>query len=344
MKQPDPQDWTRYWQRPTITSFGDMFPNNYDDTMLEFWQGQLTGELEHVVDVACGNGALSWIADDILNSDSLRYDAAAAARETRASIDYFSKDLLAGSEVADGNPANIIFIVGFPRCGSTLIEQILSSHPEVSAAGETLALRHAIRGFQQRRNPSAPYPEWLGMQPAGALAEIADDYLRRVSEFRRGAFMTDKLLDNFRFIGVIHMIFPNARIIDARRNPIDVCYSCYKRLFNLSAVPFTYDLDNLARAYRDYRDLMRHWNEVLPGRIHTVDYEQLVNHQESTTRNLLEYCGLSWDDACLQFYRNARTVMTNSNVQVRQPLYGDSIDRWKVYEDYLGPLLALSND
>ncbi|MGI9342157.1 MAG: tetratricopeptide repeat-containing sulfotransferase family protein [Gammaproteobacteria bacterium] len=284
-----------------------------------------------------------------LKNASLSYSGAAASREAQQiidcfSLDYFSQDSGADRKVPEQRSDPVIFIVGFPRCGSTLVEQILSCHPDVSAAGETFALRHAVASFQQANVPSVPYPAWIDLPQAGSLAGIADDYLRRVSEFNQTAYLTDKLLDNYRFVGLIHLIFPHARIVDVRRNPIDTCFSCYKRLFNLGSVPFAYDLDNLASKYRDYRRLIRHWHSVLPGKIHTVEYEQLVSRQEDTTRALLKYCGLSWDDACMDFYRNARPVMTNSNVQVRQPLYGDSIGRWEALAEYLGPLLELDND
>jgi len=283
-------------------------------------------------------------AGNYLKNQSLKYDPGAAAQEARGIIEFFSEGFFARRSGAQGNSANIIFIVGFPRCGSTLVEQILSSHPSVSAAGETLALRHAIRDFQQSRDLSPGYPYWLERQPAGALAEIADDYMQKVQQFNQSDYLTDKLLDNYKFVGVIHLIFPNATIINVQRNPIDVCYSCYKRLFNLSSIPFTYSLENLASAYRNYRRVMQHWDAVLPGKIHTVEYEQLVNRQEEVTRDLLAHCGLPWNDACLNFHQNVRTVQTSSNMQVRQPLYADSIDRWRIYKKYLGPLLELTND
>lgn len=289
----------------------------------------------HFAHLHAGNG---------LKDASLSYTGAAASLEAQQIIDFFSPDFFADSKVPEQRSDTMIFIIGFPRCGSTLVEQILSCHPDVSAAGETFALRHAVASFQQANAPSVPYPAYIGLPQAGSLAGIADDYLRRVSDFNRTGYLTDKLLDNYRFVGLIHLIFPHARIVDVRRNPIDTCYSCYKRLFNLGSLPFAYNLDKLASKYRDYRRLIRHWHSVLPGKIHTVEYEQLVNRQQDTTRALLKYCGLSWDDACMDFYRNARPVMTNSNVQVRQPLYRDSIGRWEALAEYLGPLLELSND
>lgn len=283
-------------------------------------------------------------AGNDLENRSLNFDPAAAEREARGIVEYFSSRFFGRRRAVRGSAANIVFIVGFPRCGSTLVEQILSSHPSVSAAGETYALRHAIRDYQLASDVSLAYPYWIDEQPDAALADIADDYLRRVAAFRRSACLTDKMLDNYKYVGMIHLLFPDAMIVDVRRNPIDACYSSYKRRFERGSLPFAYDLDNLATQYRAYRRVMRHWQQALPGRIHTVEYEALVERQEAVTRELLEYCGLPWDDACLDFHRNVRAVRTSSNVQVRQPLYADAIDRWKAYRDYLGPLLDLAND
>lgn len=279
-----------------------------------------------------------------LKNRSLAFDRDASRQEAEGTVDFFSADFFSRRNDVRGNPANVIFVIGFPRCGSTLVEQILSSHPSVAAAGETFALRHAILAVQQSSKPVRGYPYWLETEPAGALAEIADEYLRRVETFNRRAYLTDKMLDNYKFVGVIHLLFPNASIINVQRNPIDVCYSCYKYLFNLNSVPFSYSLENLASRYRDYRRLIRHWNSVLPGRIHTVDYERLIGEQEGVTRELLEFCGLPWNEACLDFHRNARVVHTASNMQVRRPLYADAVERWKKYAAHLGPLLDLTND
>lgn len=279
-----------------------------------------------------------------LKNKTLAFDREASRREAEGTVEFFSQAFLDRHATAEGNTAKIIFIVGFPRCGSTLVEQILSSHPAVSAAGETFALRHALLAFEQSSRPLRGYPYWLETHSADALPRIADEYLKRVRQFNHSDFLTDKMLDNYKFAGVIHLVFPNAKIIHVQRNPIDVCYSCYKYLFHLHSVPFSYSLENLASRYRDYRQVVRHWDKVLPGRIHTVDYEQLVGEQEAVTRALLDFCGLPWNDACLSFHRNARNVHTASNMQVRRPLYANAIDRWKKYAAHLGPLLELTND
>lgn len=283
-------------------------------------------------------------AGNTLKNKTVRFDADASRREADNAERFFTPSFFAKNRNIRGNPARVIFIVGFPRCGSTLVEQILSSHPAVAAAGETFALRQAIRTYSRSMPPPAEYPFCIDTRTEAALNAIADEYAQTVQPFHRSDWMTDKALGNYRFVGLIHLMFPNAAVVHVERNPVDTCYSCYKNLFHLDSVPFTYDMDNLANRYRDYRQFIRLWNTVLPGKIHTVQYERLVSHQEEVTRALLDFCRLPWDDACLAFHRNARAVQTSSNAQVRQPIYRDSVDRWQIYEKYLGPLLALHDE
>ncbi len=283
-------------------------------------------------------------AGNTLKNQTVRFDAGASRREAEDAERFFTPSFFAKNRNIRGNPARIIFIVGFPRCGSTLVEQILSSHPSVTAAGEIFALRQAIRTYSRSIQPPAEYPFCIDIRTEEALNAIADGYAETVQPFDRGDWMTDKALGNYRFVGLIHLMFPNAAVVHVERNAVDTCYSCYKNLFHLDSVPFTYDMDNLANRYRDYRRFIRLWNTILPGKIHTVQYERLVSHQEEVTRALLDFCQLPWDDACLAFHRNARAVQTSSNAQVRRPIYGDSVDRWRIYEKYLGPLLALNDD
>lgn len=275
---------------------------------------------------------------------TLKFDAEYFDNETREIIEFFSADFFARQAPAHENPARTIFIIGFPRCGSTLIEQILSSHPQVSAAGETFAFRHSLQDFQQALATTNKYPNWLQNLDAGQRSSIGERYLQKTSKTRNTLFMTDKLLDNYKFVGAIQLVLPDAIIINVSRDPVDVCYSCYKNLFHLSAVPYSYDLDNLAGIYRNYRALIRHWNAVLPGKIYNVAYEDLISDQEQITRQLLEHCGLDWNDACLNFHENQRSVMTNSSVQVRQKLYRDSVRRWTQVAEYLGPLTSLADE
>ncbi|MBT78061.1 MAG: sulfotransferase [Gammaproteobacteria bacterium] len=280
-------------------------------------------------------------AGSALKNRSLNYDPNTSRQEAQAVIDFFSDDFFKRRSNLQGNSANLIFIVGFPRCGSTLVEHIISSHPSVSSAGEIFALNHAVRHLQQIGNSSAIHPHWIDSLPDNILAELAENYLHRVEKFNKTSYLTDKLLNNYLHIGLIHLVFPNASIINVQRNPIDTCYSCYKNMFHLNSIPYSYTLENLADKYRDYQRVIRHWEKVLPGRIYTAEYEQLINQQEDVTRDILGHCGLTWNDACLEFQKNARTVLTNSSIQVRQPLYTNSINRWKTREKYLGPLLEL---
>lgn len=279
-----------------------------------------------------------------LKNATLDYDQAASARECRALVEFFSAEYFQRHRDISTNPEKIIFIVGFPRCGSTLIEQILSSHPQVTGAGETQALRHALRDLEVTTRPEQGFPYWLNNCSAETCARIAALYRMNLSGVGSAQIITDKLLDNYKFIGIIHLIFPQAKIIHVQRNPADACFSCYQRLFELGNLPYTYSLEDLASRYRDYRELMRHWADVLPGRIHTIDYENLVQDQAGTTRALLDHCTLPWDDACLEFHKAARTVRTSSSAQVRQPIYTNALGSSRQYDQYLGPLLDLTNE
>lgn len=275
---------------------------------------------------------------------TLDFDPEYFRREAKHIGEIFSGDFPAQLKISAASEEKIIFIVGFPRCGSTLIEQILSSHPRVTGAGEIFALRHSVQAVQQSLQTDLDYPLWIQQASADQLQRIADLYLDKTRDFRGTEMMTDKLLNNYKYIGLIRMLFPQAIIVHAKRNPVDVCYSCYKNLFNLSAIPYSYSLDNLSIMYRLYAQTMRHWYATLPGTIHTVEYESLVGNQEQVTRDLLAHCGLDWNDACLNFQRNERSVVTSSSIQVRQRLYPDSVGSWKPYKDHLGPLLDLADE
>lgn len=247
------------------------------------------------------------------------FDAETAKRET--------------SGVRDGAP---IFIVGMPRSGTTLIEQIVSSHPNVSAAGEIPAMNEAMR--------EAGYPESINALQREDLARIANDYLKRLKQYASGAWITDKTPSNMLYIGLLHLALPAAKIIHIRRDPVDTCLSCYTRLFTRE-MGHTYDLAELGRYYRAYHELMQHWRAVLPeGAFLDVRYEDVVADTESEARRVLEYCGWGWDDRVLDFYLNQRAVSTASAAQVRRPIYGTSVARWRQYQAHLGPLLDALGD
>jgi tetratricopeptide (TPR) repeat protein len=225
-----------------------------------------------------------------------------------------------------------IFIVGMPRSGSTLLEQILSSHPKVQGLGETGGLVQTVR----RRFPinlSAP-------NPAGHFRKLAEDYLAAMHDYgwTSAPRFIDKLLDNYLYIGVIHLMFPRARILHSVRDPVETCLANFRILFQ-TGHETSYDLAEIGRQYVRYREMMAHWDEVLPGRVIEVRHEALVADPEAQIRWLVtEACGLAWDEACLSFHKTKRAVRTASVAQVRQPIFSTAIDRWRRYEAHLGPL------
>jgi tetratricopeptide (TPR) repeat protein len=275
-----------------------------------------------------------------LRRKQLSYDEA----ETFDFFDQIKKTFTRESfeQVREGsNPTDVpIFIVGMPRSGSTLVEQILSSHPKTYGAGEIKVLHRSL-GVLRDRLPTIPrYPAMVNALEPVHLAQIADAYLAEVSCDAGGAArITDKLLTNYFFVGLIHQMFPNAKIIHTRRNPVDTCLSAYTKLFK-DDMPHSYDFGELGRYYRQYQDLMAHWEKVLPpGVLRTVDYEDVVDDLETNARILVDHVGLEWDDACLAFHKSTRAVKTASVVQVRKPVYKTSVERWRRYGDGLTPLL-----
>jgi Tfp pilus assembly protein PilF len=240
-----------------------------------------------------------------------------------------------------GDPSQApIFVLGMPRSGSTLIEQVLASHPQIHGAGELVDLGKAASAVLNDCNPLFQFPECIPSLDGAALRRIGESYLARLPVPGPGKTrIVDKLPNNFFFIGLIRLVLPNARIIHSVRHPVDTCVSCYSKLF-ASAQKFTYDLGELGRYYRSYSGLMAHWKSVLsPEAILDVAYEDVVDDLEGEARRLIDYCGLPWDDRCLTFHRTRRPVKTASAAQVRKPLYRSSLERWRKYEGNLGPLL-----
>jgi tetratricopeptide (TPR) repeat protein len=248
----------------------------------------------------------------------------------------FTRELFAARSVdaLDSNAA--IFIVGMPRSGTTLVEQILASHSAVEGMGELSHLPDLVSRF---RNRHQPYPESLDTLGAAALRAIGKEYLALAQTGRQTdrPFFTDKFPLNFNHVGLILRMLPNAKIIDVRRHPLDCGLSCFKNYFPMG-VPFAHDLTHIGRYYRDYVELMAHFDTVLPGRIHRVIYEDLVANPEREVRRLLAYLGLPFEHCCLQFHAKERVVTTLSSEQVRKPMYADSIGYWRNYERWLSPL------
>ena len=234
-----------------------------------------------------------------------------------------------------------IFIVGLPRCGSTLLEQILASHPQIEGTRELPDVPLMAQELAAMRSEQDPveYPERVGALKQVQLSALAQRYLQRTQAHRplnRPRFV-DKMLGNFSHLALVRLMFPNARIIDARRHPMACAFSCFKQLF-ARGMNYSYEQSELGRYYRDYADLMSHMESVLPGGLYRVHYEQLIADPETQVRRLLEYCGLPWDEGCLKFYDNPRVVQTISSEQVRRPLYSDAVDQWRHFETWLGPL------
>ena len=234
-----------------------------------------------------------------------------------------------------------IFIVGLPRAGSTLLEQILSSHSAVEGTMELPEITSITRALRSQGDASQPLPyhDVLERLDADALRALGEQYLQhtRIQRKTDAPLFIDKMPNNFLHIGLIHLMLPNARIIDARRHPLACGFSGYKQLF-ARGQGFTYGLDDIGRYYRDYVELMAHFDAVLPGRIHRVIYEHMVDDTEAEVRRLLDYCGLPFEDGCLRFFENARPVRTASSEQVRKPIYRDGVDHWQHYAPWLGPL------
>jgi tetratricopeptide (TPR) repeat protein len=240
-----------------------------------------------------------------------------------------------------------IFILGLPRAGSTLIEQILSSHSQVEGTMELPDITDIARSIADRRKNREDYDylPLLGEVAPQEWRELGERYLATTRVHRKlgRAYFIDKMPNNFTHLGLIHLILPNARIIDARRHPLASCFSNFKQHFAMGQL-FSYGLENIGRFYREYVALMAHYDAVLPGRVHRVFYERMVEDTESEVRRLLEYCGLSFEERCLRFYENERIVRTASSEQVRRPIYKEGVDHWRHYEPWLDPLKAALGD
>jgi tetratricopeptide (TPR) repeat protein len=259
-----------------------------------------------------------------------------AAEDHRVAIAFrkavFTPDFIAEYEGRGHHIAAPIFVLGMPRSGSTLVEQILSSHRRVQGMGEIYALTQATRG---------QYPlDLFAPNPPGHFRGLAEAYFKAVHNHGWGNAprFVDKALHNYMDIGLIHLMLPKAVILHSVRDPVDTCLACYRKLFQTGSET-TYDLGDVGRDYVRYREMMDHWAQVLPGRVIDVSHERLVADPEEQIRWLVtEACGLDWDPACLRFYETKRPVRTGSVAQVRQPIFTTSVERWRRYEKHLGPL------
>lgn len=299
--------------------------------------------------------AIGKALDDLNEFDDAFEHISKACRIKRSQSSYSEADTLGlferiqtlfTSEIVNkfdggGNPTQLpIFVFGMPRSGTTLIEQILASHPIVKGAGEVRDVHDALVDLRNHVSGHRPYPEMLLDGDAADIAYFGHSVAKRLAaHWPQSLRVTDKMPSNFFFLGLLRLAMPNAKFIHARRNPADTCLSCYSKLF-AGEINFTYDLGELGRYYAAYDRLMQHWRQILPaGSFLDVDYESLVADVEGQTRRILDYCGLTWDPAVLEFHSNDRPIKTASALQIRQPIYGSSVERWRNYEKHLGPLL-----
>ncbi len=256
----------------------------------------------------------------------------------------FSSDFLA-KNAGSGDPSDVpVFVLGMPRSGTTLTEQIIASHPSAFGAGELKDLGDVIEpGFPE--NGGTPFHDRARALSAEGFKAMGQEYVAGLRRRNADAVrITDKMPGNFHYIGMIKLIVPNAKIVHVSRHPLDTCLSCFTRLF-AHGQAFSYNLTELGHYYRCYEDLMNHWRTVLPaGSFYDLRYEKLVDDTEAEAKKLIEYCGLEWDDTCLEFYKNKRNIRTSSVTQVRQPIYKTSKQRWKNYDNFLGPLKEALGD
>jgi len=280
-----------------------------------------------------------WAKGNALQRARIRYDEKATLALVGRIERSFTREVMR-KKAGRGDPSNApVFIVGMLRSGTTLVEQILASHPAVFGAGEVGCLG-PLR--TQRRGLGLCYPEDIAKSKPEKLRAFGSDCARRLKALApaRTERIIDKMPTNFWFLGLIHLALPHARIIHVRRDPVDTCLSCYSKLFGASPPLFAYDLAELGRYYRAYGRVMAHWRRVLPeGAMLEVQYEDVVANVATEARRITSFCGLKWDPACLDFHKNGRYVATASAAQVRKPIYRSSIGISGPYREFLGPLL-----
>lgn len=288
-----------------------------------------------------------YVRGNALRRRAVLYDADVHDRFVQGLQRMYSAEFFAARSGSGCEAPDPIFIVGLPRSGSTLLEQILASHSQVEGTRELPDIQgFALElGLRELRGESPKFPHSIERLTREELQALGRRYLEqtRPSRLRGTAYFIDKMPSNFFHVGLIQLILPNARIIDARRSPLGCCFSNFKQHFQ-AGVWFSYSLDDIGRFYRSYVQLMTHYDNVLPGRIHRVYYETLVSDLESEVRRLLEYCGLPFEEQCLRFHETRRVVQTASSEQVRRPLFAEGVNQWRNFEPWLGDLKRALGD
>lgn len=281
------------------------------------------------------------LANNIKNK-SLNFSAKADEERVSKLKEVFNIDLFKNLQALGVDSKMPVIIVGMPRSGTTLTEQIISSHPDVIGAGEVVFWSRTPTAMPLRLATDTPYPDCvneLNTEQAKDIAAMYEATLYKIAGTDAlPTYITDKMPHNFLYIGLIALLFPHVKIIHTMRNPIDTCLSIYFQNFN-QGHPYASNLTNLGFHYKQYQRIMRHWHEVLPGRILDINYEDTISDPEFWSRKLIAHIGLEWDDACLAPHKLERSVKTASHWQVRQPIYKTSVQRWKNYEEFLGPLI-----
>jgi tetratricopeptide (TPR) repeat protein len=279
---------------------------------------------------------------NMLKRSETRYRPEIIEINTHAQIEVCTREFFAARRSVGTASTEPIFILGLPRSGSTLLEQILASHSRVEGTQELAEIPQIVLHLQGR-DPDLDldkprYPGVLSQLGPEDFLRLGEKYIGETRRYRTDrSYFIDKMPNNFRHVGLIHLLLPNAKIIDARREPMACCFSNFKQLF-ASGQEFTYGIEDIARYYRTYLDLMQHWDDVLPGRVLRVWHEDVVEDLEGNVRRILEFCGLEFEPACVEFHKTERSVRTASSEQVRQPIFREGLDQWRNYEPWLDPL------
>ena len=286
-----------------------------------------------------------FIAGCRIKRQLFQYDEAAALGLFERIRRTFTPELIQAKSGGGSESAQPFFVLGMPRSGTTLVEQIIASHPLVQAAGELGELGKVVQSVKGPDGKQLPYPEFVPALHDQALKQVGDSYAKALDAYAPGArHITDKMPSNYYYVGLIHLALPRARMIHTMRNAADTCISCFSKLFTGDLV-YTYDFGELARYWIQYHETMNHWRRVLPpGSFLDVRYEEVVADMEGQARRIIDFVGLPWDDACLRFHELDRPVKTASAMQVRQPIYSGSVDRWKRYGELVKPLIDALGD